>query len=193
MPGLILLKDFQVYGTEFFNPVMNVYGYKSTLAVVDELNAFLDRWIAEMLPKVIGIQQNSMFHYQLEAYMLNTTGFVARTLSSGNQGQRSGSIPDRFTAWGFRYNRASVGQRSGAKRIGFVSENDYSGATPSGAAASLIADCATQMQAPLMEGIVQTWFPVVLHRPPNPSGTWTSHDISGVVFTEVTTQNSRKR
>ena len=177
----------------FANPFYNMYGYRSNLAVIDELNQFADQFIASIIPPVTDIMSVSSYILTVEFYELNGTGYVARTGTGvTTRGDRTGETMPGFVAWGFQYLRAATGDRSGSKRIGTISESDVeNGNAASGVSAALNA-CAAALAAPIQFGLIDTWFPEILERPVAPSTVWGSHPIAGVTYKRVTTQNSRK-
>lgn len=175
------------------NPFYNMYGYRSNLVVIDELNQFADQFIATIVPPVTDIMSVSSYILTVEFYELNGTGYVARTGTGvTTRGARTGETMPGFCAWGFQYLRAATGDRSGSKRIGTISETDVvNGVAATGVSAVLNA-CADALAAPIQFGVIDTWFPEILERPVPPSTVWGSHPISGVTYKRVTTQNSRK-
>jgi len=96
-------------------------------------------------------------------------------------------------AWLFRYERALTGQRHGYKRFSIVAENDISDGEAAAGAATRLATCAATLETAISVGLIQTWFPVILSKPAVSSDPWTSHDIAGVTYQRVSTQNSRKK
>lgn len=193
MAGLFLIKDFMVEGGHTANPILSVYGYRSNVAVLDELNELASAFIGQMLPKIVGIQSTAVDHQRIEVYELNTPNFVSRAITSGQSGTRSGANDAIFMAWGFRLNRATLGTRSGSKRIGPVADSDVSGGLPVSGVITPLTDFANQYGAPLKVALIDTWFPVILHRPTGGGSTWTDSGTNGASFVNVTTQNTRKR
>jgi hypothetical protein len=191
--GLFAIKDFQTLGIQTANPFLNVYGYRSNIAVVNEIDELLNAFIAQVLPKICDIQSNNMTHDRLEVYELNTPNFAVRTLTSGNVGTRIGSQDANFVAWGFRLNRATLGTRSGLKRIGAASDSDISAGSAVPSVVAPLNAMAAAYGAPLTVGIIETWFPVILHRPTGGSTVWSDSGSNGATYVNVTTQNTRKR
>ena len=194
MTMLIMLKMTSTQGV-IGNDNLNVFGYKSFVPVTDELNEFLDRFEADVVPDIAAILNPVTYITLLEAYELNGTGYASKTLAVA--GGRTGSFDPAFASWGFRYQRKNQGERSGAKRFGWITDTDYASGAPAAGLVALANTLAGTLEAPIMEGVIETWFPVILERPEYedhvPTTSWASHDISGVVFTGVTTQNTRKR
>lgn len=192
MAGIFMVKQFQQYLMPTVNEALNVWGYKSNIAVIGEVDALADAWIAQVLPKVIAVQADNTYTIGIEVLELNGTNFTTRALSSGNRGLRSGGFDAPFIAWSFRLNRASLGKRSGAKRFGCLVDSDVVNGAAIAGVSTALADLATQIAAPLTVGIIQTWFPVILERPVPPSTTWGEHASNGATYRGVSTQNTRK-
>ena len=193
MAMLIIAKLFSNSDTSP-NVNLNVFGYRSNIAVIDELNAFCDAFLAQVLPKIIAVEHINQYNTLLAAQEANGTGFVNRTIASGpGEGLRTGEPMPRFVAWGLRLNRATLGKRSGSKRFGLISEADVSSGSATSTIQALLDTLATQLAAPLTVGIIQTWFPVILERPVAPSTTWADHPVASAQYLRVTSQNTRKR
>jgi hypothetical protein len=190
MTMLIMLKMTSEQNP-LFNKNLNVFGYKSFVAVADELNEFLTQFHTQVAPKIVDVMNDATFITYYEAFELNGTGYANKSVVV--QGTRAGNYEPDFVTWGFRYQRKFQGDRSGAKRFGWVADADVSNGIATGSIVAKLATLATALNAPIMEGIVETWFPVILERPKNPSDPWASHDVSAVLYTGVTTQNTRKR
>lgn len=194
MAGLFVVK---VLSTDdrfgYANPFFNMYGYRSNLAVIDEANNLADAFIATMVPVIADVMSSQAVIQSLEVFELNGTQYAVRASTPlPVRGTRTGDPMPIFVAWAFKYIRASLGERSGAKRIGSVSESDVTnGAATAGAATPLNA-LAAVMGAPIQFGIIDTWFPVILERPVPPSTIWGDHPVGSVVYQAVSTQNSRK-
>jgi hypothetical protein len=193
MAGLWMIKDIQSIPPYSGNPVLNVYGYRSNIAVLNEAVELLNAFVAQLLPLIIAVQTATTYHATLESYELNGTGFSTRTLTTANQGTRNNDYETKFVAWGFKLLRANLGDRSGAKRIGLVADMDVSLGAPVAGMNTALSALAVGMGIPLKVGLIDTWFPVILERPTPPSTVWADHPSNGAVFTGVTSQNTRKR
>lgn len=176
------------------NPYLNVFGYHDQLALpVDGAN-LAPQFISDVLPDIQAVVHNFTVFTRVDVeQVIGGSGFWSVTLPGSTFGLRTGDRMPQFVAWGFRYNRAAMGVRSGAKRFGGVSEGDVDGGDASTAALILLNDLAVQLGSPLQVGLVDTWFPVILERPTPPSTTWGFHGMSGVSYERVTSQNTRKR
>lgn len=190
MTMLIQLKMHVTQGV-IGNDQLNVFHYKSFVAVTDELNELLNKFESDVVPAIADILNPVSYIVLLEALELNGTGYASKTLAV--PGTRTGNFDPAFAAWGFRYQRKNQGERSGAKRFGWITDTDFNAGAPIAGLVSAANALADVLEAPIMEGILETWFPVIGVRPIAPATTWTYHDISGVVFTGITTQNTRKR
>lgn len=175
------------------NEFINVFGYKSFLAVSDEEENLNLEFRNQVLPAIQDVVATVMSFSRVEVYnVTNGTGYADFLIIPAVSGDRSGEQLPQFNAWGFKYNRKNVGERSGGKRFGVISESDQNDGFPLSAMVTILNATAATLAAPIMEGIVETWFPVILHKPVPLSYPWTSHDIAGVQFTQITSQNSRK-
>ena len=177
------------------NPYLNVFGYKSNLIIVDEMNQFLDGFVAQILPTICAVLHNST--YLISASAVNTgneADFVERSyLSTDHPGGEGNEAMPPFVAWKFQLVRAVRGKRSGYKRFGPISEADTANGLPASGIVTGLNNVATKLKAPITVGIIETWFPVILERPRGAVTTWNFHDFSRALATGVTTQNTRKR
>jgi hypothetical protein len=193
LAGLFKVVVTSQYGSDIGNPFVNVYGYRSNLAVVNEEVELSNAWQAQVMPEQIKVQLNLMKIIRVEVYnVTNGIGYVDAHPTTGNTGLRTGSGMPSFIAWGFQYNRATAGKRNGAKRFGACSETDVDGDGPTSGMRVVLDAFAVKLGDPLQIGIIETWFPEILERKPAGVFPWTSHAISGVQFKRVTSQNSRK-
>lgn len=177
------------------NDSLNVFGYKSFVAVTDELNEFLNKFASDIAPSIAAILNPVSYITLLEAFECNGAGYASKTIAL--PGTRTGTYDPAFSAWGFRYQRKNQGERSGAKRFGWTTDSDFNSGAPISTLVTAANALAVKLQNPIQEGILDTWFPVILKRPKYvnhvPTTAWSSHDLSGVTFTGITTQSSRKR
>lgn len=192
MAGLFMVKQNISIG-EYPNPMLNVFGFFSTLPVVDELNNLLNTFEAAFQPVWEPLCNSIVQTVSLECYELNTTNYAVHVPTTPWQGISGGDAEAPFVSWSFKLQRTTVGQRSGGKRVGPMSVGDYVGRVPIAGRLSLLADYAAVYGAPLTIGAIDTWFPVILERPVAPSTVWGQHGASGAYFESVSTQNTRKR
>lgn len=176
------------------NEFINVFGYHDQLALPVAMDQLVDGFIDQICPAINAVLNVNSFMRRIECeQIIGGTAYIDRLLVPELGGSRSGQYLPQFNAWGFDYRRANIGERSGAKRFGMISESDV---TDGSATTDIQADLntlATQLGDPITIGLVDTWFPVILERPVPPATAWGFHDLSGVQYKRVTTQNSRKR
>lgn len=176
------------------NEFINVFGYRSNLIILNELPQFLDAVVADLLPAIADVISGTTSMVRLEAKnVTDGVGYLDRVLTPTIPGAQGGDPLPRFTAWGYKYQRATAGARSGAKRFGRITENGVLDGNATAGSLVLLNTLAAQLAAPLRIGLVDTWFPVILERKPPGVFPWTEHAIAGVTYQRVTTQNSRKR
>lgn len=179
---------------EVFNPNLNVFGYYTSLTVINEANALMDAIEAQLFPPMVAIQASHGSIVQLEVIELNGSSYGLRTYPlDAYPGERTGQEAPPFVAWSFKIVKSVLGKRSGGKRIGTISQEDFEGRDPVVGVSPLLDDFAEQLAAPLTVGLVETWFPVILERPDPPSTVWGQHGVGGAFFEAVSTQNTRKK
>lgn len=183
------------------NPFINVFGYHDQLALPVAMGELVNHFESDVLPALVAVVQQNCFAIRIECeQIIGGTNYIDHLITPALQGARTGDYMPKMVAWGFQFQRAHAGERSGSKRIGLISETDVASGGASGAIVALLDTAAAAMQAPISIGLVETWFPVILERPPIVSvgppivyGPWGFHDLAGVIYRRVTTQNTRKR
>jgi len=194
MSGLFQVKVKSIYLSQDGNPFYNMFGYIGNLTVIDEINALKNAFVDQVLDKILDVMHTGMEVTEVSVTEVNTEDYASVVfLSSEKTGTRSGDAMPKFTSWSFKWVKSTLGDRSGGKRIGVISESDVTGGIASGSIVTALNAAATAFASPLFEGILETWFPVILKRPPTPEDDWSSSPISGVQYTNVSTQNTRKR
>lgn len=179
---------------EPFNPILNVFGFYTTLTVVNEANALMDAVEAQLIEKINAVCSTSSYIGLQEVIELNGTGFGLRSYATDTYpGARPGASAPPFTAWSYKLVRSVQGTRSGGKRFGLVSNDDVNGRGHGPDIGTAIDDLADTLKGPLNVGLVETWFPVILERPVAPSTVWGQHAIGGAYFESCSTQNTRKK
>lgn len=176
------------------NPYANVFGYKSFIAVVNELQEFNGHFVTDILPAIQSIvTAQTVFDSLVSIDLADPSAEYTTLFPSGTVGAQSGhSLPPWATA-SFEYRRKTRGDRSGRKGFSLVPEGGQDeGIVSAGYRIDCVA-AAIVLETPLNVGLVDTWFPVILVRPVPPATVWTSHDISGVLFKRLGSQNTRKR
>lgn len=194
MAGLFKLVVHTTQGSNLANEVVNVFGYRSNLAIINEEQTLATEFVTQVIPSIRNIIHASMLIRRVEVYNVsNGTGYYDNTLGTPLAGLRSGENMPGFNSWGYRWNRVNAGQRSGSKRFGYISESDVLGDVPTTAMLTVLNTAAGVFGAPIKVGAIDTWFPEILERKPTGVYPWTSHPILNVQFVRITTQNSRKR
>lgn len=111
----------------------------------------------------------------------------------------SGEALPPFVAWAFRFNRTTRAVRNGQKRLAGVSEGSQSNGNPNGLdITTALTEAADIMQTTLIDAPVENSFSPVIyrweyvdkHNVTHPSAAFA---VGSVVFTRITTQNTRKR
>lgn len=175
------------------NEFINVFGYKSFLTLTDEEQNLSAAFISQVLPAIKNIVSVAQNFSRVEVQnVTNGTGYYDQLLIPTQAGARAGEQLPQFNAWGFKYNRKNIGERSGGKRFGVVSESDQNDGFPLSAMLTILNTTAGVLGAPILVGMVDTWFPVILHKPEPVTYPWSSHDIAAVTFSQLTSQVSRK-
>lgn len=177
------------------NPAVNVFGYRSNIAVINEEQELSNAFKAQMAVELIKPVSNGAQLARIEVYnVTNGTGYLDYNYPAPLAGLRAaGDQMPVFVAWGFQYNRLTAGKRNGSKRLGPITENDTTGAVATPAMIVILDALAVKLGAPLKVGPIDTWFPEILERKPTGVYPWTSHPILNVTYKRITTQNSRKR
>lgn len=176
------------------NPMVNVFGYRSNLAVVDEETVLNTEFTTQMLPELQKINNTTTRVNRIEVYnVTNGTGYRDNFLVGSQLGLRTGAPLSVFVTYGFQLNRLTAGKRNGFKRLFTPTEGDVDAEVPSAAMLVVLNAFALKLQAPIKIGIIDTWFPEILERKPPGVYPWTSHGILSATFKRLTTQNSRKR
>lgn len=182
------------WGASLSNTYENVFGFESFITVADEELHLAEAFRDQYLTAIRNIVDSYTAFLRIDVQNLTTpTGFYSLPLVGPPVGNRSGESMPEFVAWSFIYHRAVGGQRSGGKRFGTVSNTDVDIQEPTTAMLAVLTATAGTLSGPLMEGIVETWFPVILVRPVPPSTTWNRHTMSNVSFGRLSTQRTRLR
>lgn len=120
------------------------------------------------------------------------------TLAINDDGEVTGEINPVFLAWGFRYVRTTRATNDGAKRFSPISETSVVGGVPTSGTLTQLDALAALLFAPVASQGGNSWSPRIWKRP----GTYKTgvipapglfYSCSDVVFTKITTQNTRKR
>lgn len=176
------------------NPMVNVFGYRSNLAVVNEEIQLSTEFIAQMLPELQKVNNTSTRVNRVEVYnVTDGVGYRDAILAGAQLGLRTGSPLSLFVTYGFQLNRVTFGKRNGFKRLFTPTEPDVDANAPTPAMLVILNALAVKLNTPIKVGIIDTWFPEILERKAPGVYPWTSHAILSASFVRLTTQNSRKR
>lgn len=175
------------------NDVENVFGYQSFLTITNELQAFTDNFLANVLPPIMLTLHVNYIPNKLTVIDVNDPARFLDTTGLVGSGARTGDQMPQFVGWGYQYTRGVRGQSSGRKCFGPISESDVSNGLATGTVLPFLTALNTTLAQPLQVGLVDTWFPIILSRPNSHHIDWQAHPIAGVLYRRVTTQNSRKR
>jgi len=193
MAGLFKVVLTSLPSGNLANPFVNVFGYRSNVAVVNEEQNLGDAFDAQLIPEIRKVTSAAMSYVRVEVYnVTNGVGYYDKHPVPALLGLRAGDAQPNFNAWGYQYNRVNVGQRNGAKRFGLICEADTAGPIPTAGMTVILDALSVKLQSALKAGIIDTWFPEILERKPAGVYPWTSHPILGVQFKRITSQNSRK-
>lgn len=176
------------------NEIVNVFGYTTDapVASLTEMATFVNEFSSVVIDVLKTSIANVMRWTQLR-YRDVTPGFAAYDWvfdPAIAASVVSGPLP-LFTSFGYQYVRSVVGQRSGAKRFGPVPEAASVNGVLAPSYADIVANVAEALATPLEPVDVGVHTPCILHKVG--AGTYSAHDMSGVIFKRLTTQNSRKR
>jgi len=193
MTMLIMCKLFSTVGAEQ-QEAINVFGYKSFIAVTNELVEFTTRFKSDILPQIEGILSVQTLFTRIESYDLaDPTGEYFLPIVPAEPGGNTGETLPPWITLSFEYRRKNRTQRSGRKGFGQLPEScQNDGVLVAGYLTSADA-LAGVLASPIQVALIDTWFPVILRRPSPPSTVWQSSDIQTVVFKGLGTQNTRKR
>lgn len=146
----------------------------------------------EVVPLLQGIMNvNASFLSMLVQGVKGVSDFATRTLSA--QGTNGGECLPPYASWDFTLVRGGARERNGYKRIAGVGEgNQANGVASSGIQSAL--ESAADAMAEIIGDSDELYTPVIrrtrVNRAPvNPAQFWS---ITGVVYSKIGTQNSRK-
>lgn len=198
MAGLWMVRSTVVDGTDpapLTNTFVNVFGYRSNLAVINEEFELWTAFDGYMRAGIVGVLHEDAQLFAIDVIELNGTRFYSAPVGSPAVGLRTGDKLPRFVAWKFRLNRTVRHKHHGAKRLGPISESDITDGIANAGVGTALTTFGDRYGAALYVGAIATWFPVILERPlaGDATHTWHDHASVGAEFTGVTTQNTRKR
>lgn len=190
--------ELTLRGSLFSQEILNVFHYEETTGLgVDVDGSDVASWFWDTCGDALKTLVSSQVTYsQVDA--LQVTGGVgigSFVISSGAGGGAGDCLPS-FIAYSFRYNRASQASRHGYKRFAGVLEgvgsgNSYSPDAPTLAATINALESDIFDDTTVLDGRLQ---PVILSRVVNGAERPVplAFPVSSIVFTGVTTQNTRK-
>jgi len=172
------------------NEVLNVFHYEQTVGADTAASALFVAFRDEVVANLAPIISNTLEITTVSVASLpNPTDFYTDYVYE--PGTRVTDMSTAFLAWGFQYLSARSDARSGSKRFCGVAEGDQSNGQPSVNALILLTLLGSKLAATISSG-GKSFKPVILGVR---SGgvTLEKNPISGVSFTRVTTQNTRKK
>lgn len=170
---------------------LNIFYYGANSPVVDVPN-LLDAFDGNVVSNVAGAV-NHNWSSQLLTLQAERGGSEFGSLVSNQTGTNGGDCLPPYVTWDFTFLRGGALERNGYKRFAGVGEgNQTNGVADTGIRVALDA-LADEMFSNLTVDAVE-FFPVIrrtrVHRAPQiPPSYW---DISGIVYSKIGTQNSRK-
>lgn len=176
------------------NEFLNIFGYRSNLPVINEFEEFATAFETEIMPALTDVVSEDMQFTNLELFdMTDGVLYLNHIFDPVLTGQTPGVTLPRFVAWSYKYQRATIGKRSGGKRFGKLTESQQDDGVATPATLTALNTLASALGSPLHIALVETWFPEILERKPAGVYPWTSHPIAGVIYESISTQNTRKR
>lgn len=189
---------YELIDWQFCNGVdcFNVYHYERSSGGGNAQD-LIDSFKQDVLPAVVAIQSADVTHIQLVANNFdNFADFAIETLLSANVGGEGTDSLPTFCGWTFRYVRSTRGNHNGRKTLVGVAEGDVTDGVAVGGLTSGLNACAAAMAASIGAG-VGTYVPRIMRAPNTVKPTFTNarafFAIAGVVYVNVSSQNSRKR
>lgn len=161
---------YQVIDTSTFQgqKMINVYFYRwDSVVVTGDADTLADEFIANVLPKVCAIQIAQVVHTQIDVNNLfNPSDRTTRAISEPGTGA-IGSVDflPIFNAVNFSLVQDNGAIRNGSKRYGGLVESwQTSGVITDSNVLTWLQDLADQLKDALLNGVVDTFFPVVVGR-----------------------------
>jgi hypothetical protein len=155
-----MLKDFQTLDNE---TILNVYFYQDLLLASIAQNV-AESWIADVLPKVIAMQSNTLTHERVEVVNLDDPSNFYE-VATGDTGVGTTAALPSHDAINYSLRLNSRALRPGSKRYAGLSEDATVGnfftAAPFLVAAETLR---VQQYTILLSGILETFQPIVVKR-----------------------------
>lgn len=178
---------------------LNVWHYRLTLLeagvsytdLADDMAAFWTNTVAAFTHTAANLTQVDVLNL--------TNGLDIFSKGYNLNGLRPGAVMPSFTAWSFQFLRGSRLTRHGWKRFVGVSEDDTTGNDPTGTIEAILNTSAAEMfQGVVRSGTAEdfTLTPIIIGRT-LVAGVYELdltkiNTVTSVVFSALTTQNSRK-
>lgn len=191
--------ELTLRGTFLSQEVLNVFNYRETVALggdaaPEDIGAwFWDTFSNEILNAI----SSSVTFTQVDIFQVTGGTGIGTYAITGGAGLAPGEPLPSSTAYGFRYNRASSDSRHGYKRFPGVVEGAVNGNTTVGSYLTSLNDTTDDLEADIFDAssvIDGRLEPVILSRVVNGAERPVpiAFPVSSVVYTGVTTQNTRK-
>lgn len=174
--------------------ILNRYYYQQVSGEGDGAAQLISAYLASVLPQIIAIQSVFIEHYRIEVYTPdNPSDFAAESLSTSNEGLRTGEpLPD-FVTWSYTLQRPFRSFRSGRKAYTGVSELDQSGGAPTPGMSSLLDNLATSLSESILPpGGGYDFVHSLVKNLDQPIPIREVAAITSVSFRRISTQSSRK-
>lgn len=194
-----IIDDYTVLGQE----CSNVYFYQIGSGLATEVENLLPLWIDQVLPDILAMQQPEVIHTRVSIQnIFNLVEYAEELMNEEGTNSIAGEPLPPFIAASFTLLRETPATRSGKKRIAIASEDSTDSGFWTGDIIALGNTLATQLQATLTLGLIDTLFPVIVkrieveegeYRLPETQAEATVNGVEDAFFSLlVTTQNSRK-
>ena len=187
------LDDLQTYLSQ---GCLNIYFYKWISGSGGGAADLIAAWEDAMLDPITDIQVASLTHVAIQSINVDdVTDYGLDVPVTNNVGNNSGQGMPPFVCWAFRYNRATRAVRNGQKRIPGVPESGVEDGVASSGSLDALAGVATAMAGTLVSDALCHYEPRIMRRVFDPGTgitTYTDFPISGVIYTRVSSQNTRK-
>lgn len=194
-----IVDDYTVLGQE----CSNVYFYQIGSGLFTAIEELLPLYIEQVLPDLLALQQPEVVHTRVSIQnIFNLVEYAEELMNEEGTNTIDGEPLPPFVAASFTLLRETPATRSGKKRYYIASEDSTDSGFWTGDIIALGNTLATQLQAPLTIGLIQTLFPVIVkrieeapdeYRLPETMAEATVNGVEDAFFSLlVTTQNSRK-
>lgn len=188
--ALLQLTHVQTYQGQ---TMMNRYFYFTGSSVsVGLLNDCLETFELEIVPKVLRLQHNQVSDIRLDIFEIG--GILFSSLGLTGVGMNADEPLPSWIALSFKLQRGNASTKSGGKRIGGISEASVIGNElwPDPTFEGWINDYCVAAGL-VLTGTIGNYVPVLVKfDPDNPGTVLANQNVESVVFTKVSSQNTRK-